>query len=88
VEVTPQPTTTPDETPGVQRSTRIRIQTRENDYVPSMSGSPKYAYAVTQLERHRALHPDAHMFFQTGMYHADPDIVAAIMTQISLKTGL
>jgi hypothetical protein len=53
-----------------------------------MSGSSKYAYAVTQLERHGALHPDAHMFFQTDIYHAEPDVVAAIITQLSLKAGL
>jgi hypothetical protein len=81
-------TTAPDKTPGVQRSTRVRVQTRDNDYIPSKSGSSKYAYAVTQLERHGALHPDAHMFFQTDMYQAEPDVVAAIVTQLSLKAGL
>ena len=64
------------------------MQTRDNDYVPSMSGSSKYAYAVTQVERHGALHPDAHIFSQTDMYQAVPDVVAAIMTQLSLKAGL
>ena len=64
------------------------MQTRDNDYIPSMSGSSKYAYAVTQLERHGALHPDAHMLFQTDMYQAEPDVVAAIMTQLLLKAGL
>jgi hypothetical protein len=88
VEETPPVTTTPDETPGVRRSTRVRMQTRDNDYIPSMSGSSKYAYAVTQLERHDTLHPDAHMFFQTDMYQAEPDVVSAIMTQLSLKAGL
>jgi hypothetical protein len=53
-----------------------------------MSGNTKYVYAVTQLEMHGVLHPDAHMFFQTDMYHAEPDVVAAIMTQLSLKAGL
>ena len=88
VEDQPSTTNTPDVTPGVRKSTRVRIQTRDNDYIPSMSGKSKYAYAVTQLERHGALHPDAHMFFQTDMYHAEPDVVAAIMTQLSLKAGL
>jgi hypothetical protein len=28
------------------------------------------------------------MFFQRDMYRAEPDVVAAIMTQLSLKAGL
>jgi hypothetical protein len=36
VEDIPPTTTAPDETPGVRRSTRVRIQTRDNDYVPSI----------------------------------------------------
>jgi hypothetical protein len=77
----------PDETTGVRRSTRVKFQTKQ-DYVPSMSGSSKYAYAVTQLETQGVLHPDAHMFFQRDMYRAEPDVAAAIMTQLSLKAGL
>jgi hypothetical protein len=80
VDDTPQTTHTPEITPGVRRSTRVRMQTRDNNYIPSMSGNSKYAYAVTQLERHGALHPDAHMFVQSDMYHAEPDVIAAIMT--------
>jgi hypothetical protein len=53
-----------------------------------MSGSSTYAYAVTQLESHGALYPDAHMFFNHAMYQEEPDVVAAIMTQLSLKRGL
>ena len=52
-----------------------------------MSGST-YSYAVTQLERHYLLNPDAHMFLQDDFYQSDPDVVAAIMTQLSLKVGL
>jgi hypothetical protein len=55
---------------------------------PFMSGSSKYAYAVTQLEQHGALHSDAHMLFQTDMYQAEPDVMAAIMTELSLQAGL
>jgi hypothetical protein len=84
----------PQETPGVpeeaapelRRSKRVRFQTRE-PYVPSMTGS-KYAVAVTQLEDHGALHPDAHMMFCQSMMDNQPDVVAAIMTQLSLKAGL
>jgi hypothetical protein len=52
-----------------------------------MSGS-KYSYTVTQLESQGVLNPDTHMFVQDDFYQAEPDVVAAIMTQLSLKTGL
>jgi hypothetical protein len=52
-----------------------------------MTGS-KYSYAVTQLETQGVLNPDAHMFVQEDFYQAEPDVVAAIMTQLSLKAGL
>jgi hypothetical protein len=45
-------------------------------------------YAVTQLEIQGVLYPDAHMFVQDYFYQAEPDVVAAIMTQLSLKAGL
>ena len=78
----------PVETTGVRRSTRIKFQTRE-PYVPSMTGS-KYGVAVTQLSKQNygALHPDAHMAFFQHMSMEQPDVVAAIMTQLSLKAGL
>jgi len=34
------------------------------------------------------LNPDAHMFVQEDFYQAKPDVVASIMTQLSLKAGL
>ncbi len=34
------------------------------------------------------LNPDAHMFTQTDFYQSEPDVVAAVMTQLSLKAGL
>jgi hypothetical protein len=34
------------------------------------------------------LNPDAHMFVQEDFYQSEPDVVAAIMTQLSLKAGL
>jgi hypothetical protein len=34
------------------------------------------------------LNPDAHMFVQDDFYQAEPDVVAAIMTQLLLKAGL
>jgi hypothetical protein len=52
-----------------------------------MTGS-NYLYAVTQMESQRVLNPDAHMFVQEDFYQAEPAVVAAIMKQLSLKTGL
>jgi hypothetical protein len=52
-----------------------------------MTGS-KYAYAVTKMDSQGVLNPDGHMFVQEEFYKAEPDVVAAIMTQISLKAGL
>jgi hypothetical protein len=52
-----------------------------------MTGS-KYSYAVTQLDIQGVLYPDAHMFVQDDFYQAEPDVVAAIMTQLSLTDGL
>ena len=56
-------------------------------YVPSMTGS-KYAVAITQLEDHGLLHPDLHESFYQHAIEDQPDVVAAIMTQLSLKAGL
>jgi hypothetical protein len=85
--VTHQDAVTPvePETGGPRRTGRVRTQTKH--YTPSMSGS-KYAFAVTQLENHGVLNPDAHMFVQEDFYQAEPDVVASIMTQLSLKVGL
>jgi hypothetical protein len=45
-------------------------------------------HAVTQLESQGVLNPDSHMFVQDSFYQAEPDVVAAIMTHLSLKAGL
>jgi hypothetical protein len=52
-----------------------------------MTGS-KYSYAAMQLETHGVPHPDSHMFVQEDFYQSDPDVVAHIMTQLPLKSGL
>jgi hypothetical protein len=83
----PEPATAPEEIPGVCRSTRVKFPAKQG-YVPSISGSSKYAYAVTQLESQGALHPDSHMFFHQEMHQEEPDVVSMIMTQLSLKAGL
>ena len=41
-----------------------------------------------QLESKVVLNPDAHMFVQEEIYQADPDVVALVMTQLSLKSGM
>ena len=69
-----------------RRSARIRTQPKA--YTPSLSSGSRYAYAAAQLESTGALYPDSHMFVQTAFYQADPDLVAIIMTQLSLKAGL
>jgi hypothetical protein len=79
------PVAQPAETQGARRSTRIRTQTKA--YEPSLTGS-RYSYAVTQLESEGLLNPDAHMFVQEDFYQAESDVVAAVMTQLSLKSGL
>jgi uncharacterized protein YuzE len=52
-----------------------------------MSGS-KFFYAVTQIESQGVFKHNAHMFVQEDFYQAETDVVAAIMTQLSLKDGL
>ena len=84
-EPAPAPAPTPV-VPELRRSARVRTKTKPA-YTPSMTGS-KYSYAVTQLESQGVLNPDAHMFVQEDFYQAEPDVVAAIMTQLSLKVGL
>ena len=71
--------------PELRRSSRVRTQTEK--YTPSMLGS-KYSYAVTQLESQGVLNPDAHIFVQEEYYQADTYVVASVMTQLSLKSGL
>jgi hypothetical protein len=75
----------PMQTAGLRRSMRVKIQPKL--YETTMTGS-KYSYAVMQLETHRVLHPDSHMFIQEDFYQSDPDVVAHIMTLLSLKSGL
>jgi hypothetical protein len=52
-----------------------------------MTGS-KYLYMAMQLATQGVLNPDAHMFVQEDFYQAEPEVVAAIMMQLSLKAGL
>jgi hypothetical protein len=83
---TPAPVAPLAQEPGLRRSTRVRSQANQG-YTPSMTCS-KYSRAVTQLKSQGVLNPDAHMFVQKDLYQAEPNVVAAIMTQLSLKAGL
>jgi hypothetical protein len=69
----------------LRRSTHNRSQPRA--YTPSMSGS-RHSYSATQLQNEGVLDPDAHMFMRNDFYQAEPDVVAAVITQLSLKGGL
>jgi hypothetical protein len=82
----PTPVVTTAHAPGLRRSTRVRTQAKQA-YTPSMTGS-KYSYAVTQPETQGVLNPNGHMFVQENFYQAEPDVLADIMTQLSLKAGL
>jgi hypothetical protein len=82
----PAPVALPAQAPELCRSTRFRSQTNQG-YTPSLSGS-NYSYAVTQLESQGVLNPDSHMVVQEDFYQAEPDVVVAIMTQLSIKAGL
>jgi hypothetical protein len=83
---TPAPVALPAHAPELRRPTRVRSQTNQG-YTPSLSGS-KYSYAVTQLESQGVLNTDSQMFVQDDFYQAEPDVVASIMTNLSLKAGL
>ena len=76
------------EIPGVHRSTRIKFQPKK-PYVPSMTGS-KYAAATALLmiQDHGSLHPDLHRQLCQVEMQDQPNVVAVIMTQLSLKMGL
>ena len=71
--------------PKLLRSSRVRTQT--DNYTLSMSGS-KYSYAVMQLEIQGVLNQDAHMFVQKKFYQSETNVVASLMKQLSLKSGL
>jgi hypothetical protein len=83
---TPAPVALSAQAPKLHRSTRVRSQ-MNHGYTSSLSGS-KYAYAVTQLKSQGVLNHDSLMCVQDDLYQAEPDVVAAIMTQLSLKAGL
>ena len=72
--------------PAARRSERIFAKTKPG-WEPSLKGN-KCHCAMMQLEEQGVLYPDAHMFAQTDFYQSEPNVVAVIMTQLSLKARL
>ena len=72
-------------TEGPRRSTIVRSQ--PDVYAPSMR-SKRYEYAMTQQKSQVVLHPDVHMFAHEYFYQDEPEVVIAIMTQLSFNAGL
>ena len=64
----------------------MRYQTKY--YPPPVYQETSTHYAIIQMESMGILHPEANMFFNQLITRNDPDVVGAIMTQLSLKTGL
>ena len=77
---------TPEETPGVHRSSRVKFQTKP-DYIPSMSGN-NYEKVNTQVKCVETLHPYAHIFLCLKLIEEVPEATAFIMTQLFLKSGM
>ena len=74
----------PDEPPELlRRSTRNRKQFQQS-YEPSFSGT-KYETACAQLVEEGIVHPDMHSFFQKELWQQPPEVVAIVMTQLSLS---
>jgi Reverse transcriptase (RNA-dependent DNA polymerase) len=71
---------------GVRRSTRTRTATTK-PYEPSFTGK-KYATALAQVREQGILHPNTHLLFNQTIQDSRPEIVAIILTQLSLKAGL
>jgi hypothetical protein len=70
-----------EHTEGLRRSSRIKF--KPSAYTPSFKGK---AYAVTQQEV--LLHPNSHMESNLLQDYVEPNIMALIMTQLSMKKGL
>ena len=75
---------------GVRRSTRVRKQAKQ-PYIPSFTSEKKYATALAQCAKvwkeDRMIHPDAHLVINHAA-RTQPDLVKAILMQLSMKAGL
>ena len=74
------------EAPTVNPRRPTRMWNKPSSCIPSMLGT-KCDCMATQIA-HDVLHPDAHMFVQDDFHQVEPDVVATIMTQLSLRAGL
>ena len=77
---------TPEETPGVRRSSRVKFQNKP-DYIPSMPGK-NYKTINIQVECEETLHPDDHIFICQGLIEEVTDAASLIMKQLYLKAGM
>jgi len=72
--------------PTARRSECIFAKTKLG-WEPSLKGN-KHHCVMMQLEEQGVLYPDAHMFAQTNFHQLEPNVVAVIVTQLSLKARL
>ena len=75
----------PNQSTGVRRSTRSKVQFKE-EYVPSMSGKT-YEKFMAQLDKLGTLHPDVRLLFNLSV-EEKRSVVSETMTQLSLNVGL
>ena len=78
VTILPDKIDTPDKTPVVQISSRVRFQTKL-DYIPSISDN-QYETVDTQGECEETFHLDAHICFCQELIEEMPEAAAVIMT--------
>jgi hypothetical protein len=74
----------PVENPGGRCLSQVQFV--PSPLVPSFKGN-HCSYEVNQLQT-GILHPDLHMAFMQHMCDEAPDVVAMILTQLSMKAGL
>ena len=72
--------------PTLRRSEHIFTKTKPG-WEPSLKGN-EHHHTMMQLEEQGVLYPDAHMFAQTDFYQSEPNVLAMILTQLSLKAKL
>ena len=70
----------------MRRSARTRTQYKPS-YEPGFSGK-KYETVLAQLDYPDIVHPDAHLTFSQITKQVEPEAIAIIMTQLSLRAGL
>ena len=48
----------------------------------------RYTYVAAKMAEQEVLHPYAHVLFNHGSVHNEPDVTSVIMDQLSLNSGL